>query len=267
MRIDAWLRQSADALKAADVPSYRLDVELLLCSVLDKDRTYLHAHGDESLEGSNLQHANEYLRRREKRTPIAYILGRKEFYGREFTVTPYVLIPRPETETLIELIEELDLPPEAHIADIGTGSGAIAITLKLSEPHRRVYATDISPEALAIARENARNLSADVVFLQGDLLKPLRNPVDLIVANLPYVDPEWERSPETAFEPELALFAGNHGLALIDKLIQQAPPLLTEQGYVLLEADPEQHPAIISFAQQNSLRHIRTEGYAVLLQR
>jgi release factor glutamine methyltransferase len=267
MTIDQWLRSAANTLKSTGIQSYRLDAELLLCNVLAKERPHLHAHGDETLTEHQLAQANEYLKRREQRTPLAYILGHMEFYGRDFAVTPYVLVPRPETESLIELAETLELPPKCRLADIGTGSGAIAITLKLNQPERQIFATDVSPEALAVARENARNLGADVIFLQGDLARPLRNPVDVIVANLPYVDPSWERSPETNFEPRLALFAEHHGLALVEQLIQQAPTHLADAGHLLLEADPEQHNTIIDLAQQNSLRHIRTEGYAILLQR
>jgi release factor glutamine methyltransferase len=267
MTIAQWLQDAADKFKKAGIQSHRLDAELLLCNVLGRERPYLHAHGDETIAAPQTRQANEHLKRREQRTPLAYILGHKEFYGHEFAVTPYVLIPRPETESLIECIEGLGLPPEFRFADIGTGSGAIAITLKLNQPKRQVFATDVSPEALAVAQENARNLGADVIFLQGDLTKPLRSPVDMIVANLPYVDPDWERSPETDFEPKLALFAEHHGLALIEKLIQQAPERLAANGYLLLEADPEQHDAIINLAEPSGLRHIRTEDYSVLLQR
>jgi len=267
MRIDAWLQEASERLRKATISSHRLDAEVLLTSVLQKDRSYLHAHGEDTLDEPGKQRADGYLRRREQRMPIAYILGRKEFYGRDFTVTPSVLIPRPETETLIELIENLPLSPQARIADIGCGSGAIAITLKLNQPTRQLIATDISPDALAIAQENATQLGADIIFLQGDLLKPLRNQVDVIVANLPYVDRDWERSPETNFEPALALFAENHGLALIERLLLAAGAHLAEAGYVVLEADPEQHDAIVSFAKKQSLRHVRTEGYVVILSR
>lgn len=267
MTLDQWLHDATDKLTNAGIPSSRLDAELLLCETLGKERPYLHAHSDETLTEPQAKQAGADLKRRQQRTPLAYILGHKEFYGRDFAVTPYVLIPRPETESLIELIETLELPHSCRIADIGTGSGAIAITLKLNQPERQVFATDVSSEALAVAQENARNLGADVIFLQGNLTQPLRNPVDIIVANLPYVDMSWERSPETDFEPKLALFAEHHGLALIEQLIRQAPARLTDNGYLLLEADPEQHDAIVDMAKQNSLRHIRTEGYAILLQR
>ncbi len=266
MRIDQWLASAADKLTGATIPSACLDAELLLCDVLGTTRPHLHAHGDDDLTTAQLAHANELLKRRAQHTPLAYISGHKEFYGRDFVVTPYVLIPRPETEALIEVIEALQLSPNASIADIGTGSGAIAITLKLNQPQRRILATDISAEALAIAEQNARELDADVIFLQGNLATPLRNPVDVMVANLPYVDPAWERSPETDFEPRQALFADNHGLALIEKLVVQAPAHLNSDGYLLLEADPEQHAAIVAHAKRNSLRHIRTEGYAILFQ-
>jgi release factor glutamine methyltransferase len=265
MRIDEWLRDAANKLQAAHIPSHRLDAELLLCEVLGKGRPYLHAHNDDLLTEPQLKRANGYLKRRQQRTPIAYILGHKEFYGRNFAVNPYTLIPRPETESVIELIEELDLPPDARIADVGTGSGAIAITLKLNQPERQVVATDISTEALAVAQQNAQTLGADIIFLQGDLAKPLRGEFDVIIANLPYVDPEWERSPETQFEPSLALFADDGGLKLISELIAQAPKHLKPHGHLLLEADPEQHERIVAAAHKHSLQLVKTEGYGILL--
>jgi release factor glutamine methyltransferase len=267
MRIDEWLRDAASKLKGDQIPSYRLDAELLLCDALGKTRPYLHAHDNETLTEPQLTKAKEHLKRRLQRTPLAYIVGHKEFYGRDFTVTPDVLIPRPETESLIELVEKLDLPQASRFADIGTGSGAIAITLKLNQPKRQVLAADINAEALAIAQQNARNLDADILFLQGNLSGPLRNPVDVIVANLPYIDPEWERSPETNFEPGLALFAEDHGLALINRLIKQAPKHLTDHGYLVLEADPCQHAGLITLAKASGYIVYKINGYALLLEK
>ncbi len=267
MNIDQWLHDAADQLKQTGIQSYRLDAEILLANALERERVYVHAHGQDELAEQQRTIADALLQRRRQRIPIAYILGHKEFYGRDFSVSSDVLIPRPETESIIELIEGLAVPEGAAIADIGTGSGAIAITLALNNPARHVTAIDVSERALAVARSNAKRLHAEVTFVQGDLLVPLTAPTDVIVANLPYVDPEWERSPETDFEPELALFANNHGLALIEKLLSQVPTHLAPAGYVVLEADPDQHKAIIATANRNSLRHIRTKGYGILLQR
>jgi release factor glutamine methyltransferase len=264
MTIDQWLDQATQELKQSGIPSYRLDAELLLADVLEHSRVYLHAHGPDELTMQQLAIANVLLRRRAERLPIAYILGFKEFYGRSFAVSPEVLIPRPETETLIELLPDR---PKCSMIDVGTGSGAIAITAKLEHPDWIVSACDIDEDALLIAAQNADRLGAHIAFRHSDLLASVEGTFDIIAANLPYVDREWERSPETGYEPELALFADDHGLALIRKLLQQAPAHLDEHGHVLLEADPEQHSDIIYAAQQNNLQHIRTEGYITCFQK
>lgn len=267
MNIDQWLKRATHELEQTGIGSARLDAELLLADALDKPRVYLHAHSDNELTAQQLAIASALLERRKQRIPMAYITGHKEFYGREFAVSPAVLIPRPETETLIELIANLDLPPNTTIIDVGTGSGAIAITTKLEHPTWSVTGCDIDEDALLIAAQNADQLGAHISLRHSDLLGSIDGAFDLIAANLPYVDREWERSPETNFEPALALFADDHGCALIDELIRQAPAHLTPQGYVVLEADPEQHEHIAHTAQQNNLRHVRTEGYAVCFQK
>lgn len=264
MNIDDWLKQATYTLQKSGISSYRLDAELLLAAAIKKERLYLHAHGDDTLTDQQLTTANALLERRKQRVPMGYILGHKEFYGREFAVSPDVLIPRPETETLIELLPDL---PECVMIDIGTGSGAIAVTAKLEHPAWAVTGCDIDEDALLVAAQNADRLGAGVTLRHSDLLTNIDGMFDVIAANLPYVDREWERSPETDYEPALALFADDHGLALIDKLLQQVPTLLNPHGQVLLEADPEQHAAIIALAKQNSLRHIRTEGYIVCFQK
>ena len=267
MTVQQWLRRAFAELKNAHVPTAKLDAELILAAELHRDRTYLHAHDDLPLTARVALSADTKLDQRTRRIPLAYILGYKEFYGRNFRVTPDVLIPRPETETLIEISESLMLPADAAVADIGTGSGAIGITLQLNKPSWHVISTDISSRALAVAQANAAQLGAMVTFREGSLLEPLRQPADLIVANLPYVDKSWGRSPETMHEPALALFADDHGLELIKQLIRQTPSHLRPHGYVLLEADPTQHTAITQAAQLSGLQPIEAEGYGVLFRR
>lgn len=264
MTIDQWLRHATEQLKSAGIKTNRLDAELLLADALECERVYLHAHGDEVIPGRALRLADARLSQRVQRLPLAYIFGYKEFYGRTFAVMPDVLIPRPETEALIEL---LPTGENLSMIDVGTGSGAIAVTAKLERPTWTVTACDIDEDALLVAAHNADTLKADITFRHSDLLTNIDGTFDVIAANLPYVDREWERSPETNFEPALALFADDHGLELIENLIDQTPNHLANGGYLLLEADPQQHPAIIAAAQAKSLRHIRTEGYAILLQR
>lgn len=206
-------------------------------------------------------------------TPIAYIVGHKEFYGRSFKTTPAALIPRPESEAIIELLGQIIpndlsiLPGALRLVDVGTGTGILGITAKLEWPELDVTCIDISNHALSLAKENADDLGAEVRFLRGDLLRGYASPVDIIVANLPYVDRGWQVSPDTHAEPELALYADGHGLALIAELIGQAELLLKTGGYLILESDTRQHEAIIKMTKQHGFTHTRTEGLITLFTR
>lgn len=247
MTFQAWLLDATARLKQKGISSARLDAELILSYVLCQNRTWLYTHYHDNLSNEKLTAANSNLQLRINYTPIAYIVGRKEFYGREFLVTPDVLIPRPETEALIEFIIDNNFS-SANILDVGTGSGAIAITLALELLESRVTAIDISPAALKIARQNSTKLQAKVKFVESDLLANISDQFKLIVANLPYVDRNWEVSPETKAEPELALFAEDNGLSLIKQLIIQANQNLSTNGMLLLEMDPRQIEIAANFA-------------------
>lgn len=266
--ISSWLREATERLRAANIQTARLDALVILADEVGRDKSWLLAHDDHLLTKSQQAALNLKLTARIKRTPLAYIRGRQEFFGRNFLVTPAVLIPRPETEALIELIASLK--PQAHdtLVDVGTGSGAIAVTAKLEYPLLNVIATDISHEALGIARQNAKQLHADVAFIQQDLLEVSPSkPAQFIVANLPYVSKDWERSAETAFEPALALFAEDEGLALIKKLVHQSIQAIAPAGYLLLEADPRQHQAIQQVAQIHGYKLVADRDFCLVLQR
>ncbi len=266
--IRIWLRDAAEELAMAGITSALLDAEIILAHTLHKSRTWIHAHSEDGLEPRTEDIANARLALRLDRTPIAYIIGHKEFYGRLFKVTPSVLIPRPESEEIITLLKA-HLPQKAtRLVDVGTGSGCLGITAKLELPQLEVTLADISHYALKVAESNAKSLNAEVTIVKSDLLSKFEiqnSPFDVLLANLPYVNPTWERSPETNAEPALALFAEDNGLALIKKLIQQAPHCLLPDGIMILEADPEQHPAIIDYAADRHLHHIVTDGYVVVL--
>ena len=247
-----WLTRATRQLSDAQIPSARLDAELILSHTLREPRTWLHGHHDEPLESRQLEIANARLDLRLDRVPVAYIIGHKEFYGRPFKVTTATLIPRPESETLIELLDEalpknerLIVDRPFRLVDIGTGSGNLGITAKLAHPELEVTLIDVSRHALNVAEENAEALHAEVETIQSDLLTSYPFVADIIIANLPYVDIEWERSPETDHEPDSALFAPNNGLALIFELLVQTKEKLALGGKLILEADPEQHKAII----------------------
>lgn len=269
--IDGFLAMATAALQAAGIASARLDSELLLGHVLDQPREYLLAHGDVDLGANQWQDLCLLLARRVAREPLAYLIGYKYFYGRCFIVTPDVLIPRPETEQLIDKLSSLLLGVPVHLADIGTGSGCLAITAKLEHPLWQVTASDISPAALAVARQNAQQLQADVDFCQSDLLAqyPFDQPLDVIVANLPYLDKSWhdvDSSPELASEPDQALYAADHGNDLIKKLLFTAQLYLCSGGYLLLELDPRQVSDIIAFAQEHGYRVVDQRPFMLVLQ-
>jgi release factor glutamine methyltransferase len=235
MTVRTALTQGQQLLEQASVGEPRLTAEVLLMRATGHDRAWLYAHGNDELMELWWIHYGRYLHQRIKGEPTQYITGRQEFYGREFRVTPDVLIPRPETEHLVEAV--LTRSPET-ILDIGTGSGAIAVTLAL-ETNARVSATDISQAALRIAQQNARTLNARVEFVACDLGSAFADgSVDLVVSNPPYI-PARDRAslqPEVRdHEPALALFGGEDGLAIYRRLIPEAARLLRPGGWLMME--------------------------------
>jgi len=253
MTICEWLKNAAQKID-------RLDAELILMHFLQApDRSYLVSHSDEELMDTTA--IDIYVARRAEGEPLAYILGYREFYGRRFFVTPDVLIPRPETETIIDIVKGLK---PATILDVGTGSGCIAITCAL-ETDAQVDAVDISDDALRIAQKNAAHHGAKVNFHKSDLLSNFTpEPDTLIIANLPYVDASWDWLDHQSLdhEPSLALYAEQGGLELIYKLIDQHP---SNTAGLILEADPCQHEAIINYATKNSLKLEKQQGYIIFL--
>lgn len=269
MTIYEWIQHATTQLVGVGIATAKLDTEIILAHTLKKPRTWLHAHGDEVLNARQLEIAGARLDLRLDRVPVAYIIGHKEFYGRPFKVTTATLIPRPESEAIIELLTNVlrqGRTSTQRLVDVGTGSGALGITAKLEHPCLDVTLIDIDRHALRVAEKNANTLGAQVAVLQSDLLASYPFKATIVVANLPYVDPEWERSPETVHEPTLALFAGDHGLELIKELIDQLPHKLTPDGYVLLEADPRQHHMLTHYASGCGLRSVATKGFAIAYQ-
>ena len=211
------------AFTAAGVDSPRLDAELLLSAATGLERARIVTDPGRALEPGEARIFAELALRRREREPVAYILGSKGFRTIELKVDPRVLIPRPETELVVEAA--LGLPRGVRVVDVGTGSGAIALALKAERPDLRIVGTDRSQGALAVARVNALLLGLEIELLEGDLLAPVEGPVDAVLSNPPYVaDPERGRlAPEiTRYEPEEALFAGPHGLAVYVRLAPAA---------------------------------------------
>jgi len=235
MTIQTALLQGTKLLEDDAVTAPRLTAEVLLMHALHRDRSYLYAHSDDELTEIAWIHYGRYLHERMKGKPTQYIIGRQEFYGREFRVTRDVLIPRPETEHLVEAAIARVQPGDV-VVDVGTGSGAIAITLAL-ETKARVIATDISAAALSVAR--AQPFSAGVHFLLTNLVDAFRDhSIDVLVSNPPYVprtdQPGLQREVRD-YEPHVALFAGPTGLEIYERLIADAARVLRPNGWLLLE--------------------------------
>jgi release factor glutamine methyltransferase len=216
--ISQALSDATAALTAAGCDTPRLDAELLLSFVLGVGRERLVIDADSELDGEVLARFAEVVARREAREPVAYILGRKAFRRIAVSVDRRVLIPRPETELLVEVA--LSLGRGARVADVGTGSGAVALSLKEERPDLSVVGVDISRDALAVARSNAAELGLDVEFVQADLLEGVPGEFDAVLANLPYVAEGSALPPEIeGYEPELALFGGPDGMDPVRRLL------------------------------------------------
>jgi release factor glutamine methyltransferase len=254
LEIRYMLHAAADALRAGGSPTPRLDADVLLAHVLHISRAQLYARLRDPWPLDALDAFGALLRRRLAGEPVAYLVGHKDFYGLDFQVDRRVLIPRPETEELVGAVLNA-LPADAvgPVADLGTGSGAIAIALALHRPRLRVYACDISPEALAVAAANAaaHGLAGDPRFhlLAGDLGDPLPERVQGIVANLPYTVLDEVEPAVRTWEPALALAGGGaRGTGLILRLLARAPAWLRPGGFLALEIGWDQAPLLLPAA-------------------
>jgi release factor glutamine methyltransferase len=248
------LTSATQQLQDAGVASARLDTLILLEDCLGKDRAVLLAHPEIELTPQDVAVLREQISRRATHEPLAYIRGKVAFYGREFIVDKHVLVPRPETETMIELLKALSIATSAHIVDVGTGSGAIAITAALELPDSTITAVDVDQHCLRVARSNAERLDAAVTFMHSDLLEswtglPITSPY-IVLANLPYVPESFHINQAAAREPRLAIFGGADGLDLYRTLFKQLSGARTPPSYILTESLPVQHTDLTGIAKQ-----------------
>ena len=252
------LQQTHGNLESVGISDARLESEVMVMNVMRMPRQDLFSHQEDGVNAQQERELAQIVERRLKREPLAYILAYKEFYGVNLLVNSDVLIPRPETETMVEHALFMALmgmeTTELVIADVGTGTGAIAINLAIHLPAARIYAIDAADAVLDVASHNIRahNVADRIKLTKGDLLEPLPEPVDLIVANLPYIPTSRipTLQPEIQWEPSAALDGGDDGLDLIRRLMSQAPDKLKENGIILLELDPEQVPAVEELSRQ-----------------
>ena len=252
------LKQASRVLDSAGVPEARREAGSLLSFVLGKDRTFLISHAEDTVDDGSVDQLREFVERRAAGEPLQYITGVQDFYGREFRVTPDVLIPRPETELLVETALQV-MNENAVICDVGTGSGCIAITLLCERTDARALAVDVSEAALEVARENARRHSVkDRIDLQvSDLFAGLdasAQQFHLIISNPPYVAanmlPSLQREVRN-HEPRVALSPGEDGLTIIRRLLNEAPEFLQNNGHLIMEIGFDQGEAVQRLVDQN----------------
>jgi len=256
------LNAATGYLKQQGVESPRLNAEHLLAHVLGvKNRINLYTEFDRPLGEPERAPLRDFVRKRSEGIPLQHLLGTVEFFGRTYRCDARALIPRPETEQLVEKVLAEVGNPAVRVVDVGTGSGVIALTLALERPEASVTAVDVSREALALAGENAalHGLSERVDFLESDLLAGVAGPFDVIVANLPYIATGEMAglSPEVRRDPVLALDGGDDGLALVSRLIESAPVFLSAGGVLALEIGHDQAGRVEFLLTANNYRDIK----------
>lgn len=258
MTVSDWLVDSMVRLKQAGIPNGRTDCLVLLKDLFNVDKSWVHTHPEYELSSAHQQELERSLTKRLNHTPLAYIRGFVEFYGRSFNINDSVLIPRPESESFIELIKGLNLK-SPYIADVGTGSGCLGITAALEVPEATVDLYDIDSGALKVASDNMRQYDLTLDCHISDLLKSFHRSYDVLLANLPYVPNELITSPEITKEPALALFSGDDGLNHYRKFWQQVSKLEEPPLYVLTESLINQHDVVTELAHSANYELVKTD--------
>jgi release factor glutamine methyltransferase len=256
----AW---GVERLYHASIPSERMTAQLLLAHALGVERTYVVAHPEREIDDEEADRFKEAVERRASGTPFQYITGRQEFYGLEFEVTPDVLIPRPDTEVIVDGAKAYwaKMPDREgrRVLDLGTGSGAIAVALSRELDGARVYATDVSGAALEVAKRNAARHGAAVRFARADLVEAFSGPFSIVATNLPYIPAtvvEGLQVEVRDFEPRVALVGGEDGLDLYRRFFDDLPRVLAPDGLVLCECGFTQADALEALASERDLRFV-----------
>lgn len=262
--ISSLLNWTVNYFKSKNIQSARLDAEVLLSHVLRQERIYLYVHFDEPMEQNELNKFREYVKKRAQHVPIAYIIGEREFMGLPFKVTKDTLIPRPDTEILVEnVLNNVNKDKEIEIVDIGTGSGAIILSLLVNLPKAQGKTVDISSKAIEVAKENAVNLQVNdrCEFFVGDLFAPLNgNKFDVIVSNPPYIPKKDIATLEAdvrEYEPVSALTDGGDGLSYYRRLLSEGKAYIKENGFIALEIGIYQSNDVKQIAMDNGWKNIK----------
>lgn len=257
------IAQALDFARELDSDTARLDVALLLAHVLERDRSYLLTWPDVELSATQQENFLALLQRRQAGEPVAYLLGSRGFWSLQLQVSPATLIPRPETELLVEHALHLPLPSDSRVMDLGTGTGAIALALAVERPEWHVVATDLSAEAVALAKRNAQQHGVtNVSFRHGTWFDAMSEPqrFHLIVSNPPYIDPHDPHltQGDVRFEPASALVAQDQGYADLAQIIAQAPEFMTDAAWILLEHGFQQGQRVREMLQQRGFVQVQT---------
>lgn len=261
MKLGDLLKASEGRLKQAGISSAHLDALIILEDALHKDRAWLLAHPEHNVNDVIVRRVGRKVERRLQHVPLAYIRGFSEFYGRRFKVNRHVLEPRPESETMIELLKKLALPAKPAIADVGTGNGAIGITAALEIPGSIVDLYDISAGCVSVAKHNTHLHEVHLHVRKMNLLsRPLR-PYDVILANMPYVPDRWQINEAALHEPKIAIFGGPDGLDIYRKLFAQLARFTWKPKYVLTEALPPQHEALAGIAAERGFNLRQSDDF------
>lgn len=261
------LQNTADFFARKGIDSPRLNIEHLLADALGKRRIDLYLEFDRTLSENELAPLREKVRRRAEGEPLQYLLGFWDFFGRAFRTDPRALIPRPETEVLVEIVLKViraKLSSRTRLLDVGTGSGVLAITFALECPNLQIVGSDVSPSALNLARENAerQGLNGRIEWVESDLLSSVAGPFDFLVANLPYI-PTAELpklAPEVKRDPQLALDGGPDGLVVIRRLLREVSKVLRDGAFVILEVGFDQAGRVADLLTAQKFRDISVEN-------
>jgi release factor glutamine methyltransferase len=273
MSINDWLKYAEAFLKEKGIRTSRLDSILILEHVAGRDRSWLLANPDSIIDPALMQKLKNLLIKRSAHVPISYLLGKSEFYGREFVLNEAVLEPRPESEAMIDMLKHIALSMvkqpskgllsknKLFIADVGTGSGALGITAALELPGSEIVLIDIDDEVLKTAKINVDLFTLNISLIKSDLLSKAPGPYDILLCNLPYVPDDYKINLAAGHEPKIAIFGGKDGLNLYRKLFKQASLLNHRPLYILCESLPFQHEDLKQIAESSSYILEKTDDF------